>query len=107
MERDYIEYGGKKYRFECNWRAISSYLQKIGQDTLSGLAELKNMKPSQIAGLFCECIAEGERLDGRESDFKEEYFLESRDLVVLTQCMDLYIAQQAPKTRNEEVEKKD
>ena len=66
MKKDYIKIGGIQYRVEVNWNALASFLREVGRDTIDELASFNTIRPSEIAALIWACIAEGERLDGRE-----------------------------------------
>lgn len=97
MEKDYIIIGGKKYRVEVNWNALAAFLREVGRDTIEDLATFNNIRPSEITGLMVACIAEGERLDGRECK------LTALDLGAVINpddvaaFMDIYIRQSSPK----------
>ena len=65
MEKEYIEIAGKRYRVECNWNALTSYLAQVGRDTIEELSKIQGIKPSELTALMAACIAEGERLEGR------------------------------------------
>ena len=65
MKKDTIVIGGKEYRVEVNWNALSAFLREVGRDTIEDLASFNTIRPSEIATLMWSCIAEGERLDGR------------------------------------------
>lgn len=66
MPKETITIGGKTYRVEVNWNALSAFLVSVGRDTLEGLSNLAQMKPSDISALMAAAINEGERLEGRE-----------------------------------------
>lgn len=67
MKKDYIEISGKRYRVEVNWNATTSFLQAVGRDTIEDLAGITTFRPSELTHLMAACIAEGERLDGRDN----------------------------------------
>lgn len=67
MRRDYITIGERKYRVEANWNAIVAFLEASGQNNMQALLDLKNIKPTDVAGLMAAAINEGEALEGRES----------------------------------------
>ena len=97
MKKDTIVIGGKTYRVEVNWNALSAFLAAVGRDTIEDLATFNNIRPSEITGLMVACIAEGERLDGRECK------LTALDLGAVINpddvaaFMDIYIRQSSPK----------
>ena len=106
MEKDYIIINGTKYRVEVNWNALAAFLREVGRDTIEDLATFNNIRPSEITCLMVACIAEGERLDGRECK------LTSLDLGAVIKpddvaaFMDIYLRQSAPK-RDVEAPKKE
>ena len=44
MKKDYIVIGGKQYRVEANWNALSVFLKEVGRDTIDGLISLSVWK---------------------------------------------------------------
>ena len=66
MKKDTIVIAGKTYRVEVNWNALASFLREVGRDTIEDLASFSTIRPSEITALMAACIAEAERLDGRE-----------------------------------------
>ena len=40
MEKSFISIGGKEYRVEANWNALSNFLKAVGRDTLEGLSDI-------------------------------------------------------------------
>lgn len=66
MVKDFIEINGRRYRVEVNWNATTAYLQAVGRDTLEELAKIDTFRPSELTALMAACIAEGERLEGRQ-----------------------------------------
>ena len=66
MKKDYIEIGGKTYRVESNWNALIAFLCAVDRDDITQLSKIKSIRPSEIMPLMAACIAEGERLDGRD-----------------------------------------
>lgn len=106
MQNDYMIIGGVKYRVEVNWNTITNFLAATGHDTLQALAQIANLKPSEISALIVEAIREGERLDGRDCN------LTALDLGTILQpkhvgeFMDIYIRQYSPQVEAEEPAKK-
>ena len=72
MLKDFMTIAGRDYRVEANWNAQVAFLVATGRDTMAGLTHLGDISPSDIAPLMAACIAEGERLEGRESDLTAE-----------------------------------
>lgn len=102
MEKSFINIGGKDYRVEVNWNALSSFLKAVGRDTLEGLSDISNMKPSDIAPLMAAAINEGERLEGRESRFTGESIGEVIRPSHVSKFMAIYIDQSRAKLEAEE-----
>ena len=97
MKKDTIVIGGKEYRVEVNWNALTAFLQAVGRDSLEELSNLNNFRPSEITALMAACIAEGERLEGREcalSALDIGAVIEPDDVAAFR---DIYIRQSAPK----------
>ena len=67
MEKDYIEISDRRLRVEVNWNATAAYLKAVGRDTIEELSQINEIKPSELTALMAACIAEGERLDGRDN----------------------------------------
>lgn len=66
MEKDYITIAGRRFRVESNWNALTAYLTAVGRDSIDELSKIDAIRPSELTALMAACIAEGERLDGRE-----------------------------------------
>ncbi len=105
MKKDYIAIGGKEYRVEVNWNALTAFLQAVGRDTIEDLASFKTIRPSEIPALMAASINEGERLEGRDSK------VEALDLGAIigpadvAAFMDIYVRQSAPRMEVEEPKK--
>ena len=69
MLKDWITLNDQDYRLEINWNTIEDYLERK-QMSLSDLSNIGDFKGEDVT-LMIECaIAEGERLEGRESPVK-------------------------------------
>ena len=106
MEKSFISIGGKEYRVEANWNALSNFLKAVGRDTLEGLSDISNMKPSDIAPLMAAAINEGERLEGRESHLTGESIGEVIRPAHVNKFMEIYISQSRAQLESEEPAKK-
>lgn len=91
MEKHYIELGGRRFRAEYNWNALTSFLVATGQDTMEGMSDLK-MRPSEIAKMIFFAVREGERLDGRELDITEEWIGENLDTQKVVEIFSIFNA---------------
>lgn len=87
---------------EANWNALSNFLKAVGRDTLEGLSDISNMKPSDIAPLMAAAINEGERLEGRESHLTGESIGEVIRPVHVNKFMEIYISQSRAQLESEE-----
>lgn len=103
---DYIELNGHKVRVECNWNALVSYLEASGRNDMSALANLAQLRPSDVAGLMAACVNEGERLDGRESNYTAENIGASASYTAIGEFLAIYVRQSTPATKAEEKKKK-
>jgi len=98
--------GGKEYRVEVNWNAISAFLVAVGRDTLEGLSDIAKMKPSDISALMAASINEGERLEGRECHFTALELGAMMRPSHVGQFVDIYIQQSRAQVEPEEPAKK-
>ena len=96
MKKDYIVIGGKQYRVEVNWNALTAFLKEVGRDTIEELASFTTIHPSEVTALMAACIAEGERLDGKSA------VITPADVAAF---MDIYVRQSAPKMEVDEPKK--
>lgn len=96
MPKDYITIAGREYRVEANWNAQVAYLVATGRDTMGDLSHLGDIRPSDVAPLMVACIAEGERLDGRESDLTAARIGELCDYGKLTEFLGIFARQITP-----------
>ena len=106
MEKSFITIGGKEYRVEVNWNALTKFLEAVGRDTLEGLSDIASMKPSDIAPLMAAAINEGERLEGKQSNLTGESLGEIIRPSHVGKFMDIYIAQSRAQVEMEETAKK-
>ena len=105
MKKDYIEIAGKRYRVESNWNALTSFLDVVGRNTLEELSRVDSIRPTELTALMAACIAEGERLDGRDG---APSALDLGAVVTpkkVREFLDIYIRQSAPKIDVEEPKK--
>jgi hypothetical protein len=105
MPKDFLKIGGKEYRVEVNWNALSEFLQSIGDDTYDGLANIGSMKPSQIPALIAATINEGERLEGRETHLSPKDVGAMIRLNDVEAFMKIYVRQSAAQVSEEEPKK--
>ncbi len=107
MKKDTIMIAGKEYRVEVNWNALAAFLASVGRDTIEDLASFSTIRPSEITALMAACIAEGERLEGRDCK------LTALDLgAVITPedvaaFMEVYVRQSSPKMEVENPKKEE
>ncbi len=104
MKKSFLTLNGKEYRVEVNWNAVSNFLVAVGRDTLEGLSDIANMRPSDITSLMAAAINEGERLEGRECNLTP---LEVGSIIRPTDVrlfMDIYIEQNRTQTATGEPE---
>ena len=106
MEKSFINIGGKTYRVEVNWNALSAFLKAVGRDTLEGLSDIASLRPSDIAPLMAAAINEGERLEGKDSHLTGESLGEVLLPVHVGEFMDIYIQQSRAQVEVEESAKK-
>ena len=106
MKKDYIEIAGKRYRVEVNWNATTAFLQAVGRDTIEDLAGITTFRPSELTALMAACIAEGERLDGRDG---APSALDLGAIITpdnVREFLEIYVRQSNPKL-NQEAPKKE
>lgn len=96
MEKQYITVAGRTLRVECNWRAITAYLSEKGLDTMDGMSDLANIRPSTLPPLMAACVNEGERLDGKEAAYTGEWFAENCSMSHMHAFLLIYNSQTAP-----------
>jgi hypothetical protein len=105
MKKDYIAIAGQEYRVEVNWNALAAFLKEVGRDTIEELAAFSTIRPSEIAPLMWACLAEGERLEGREFNLS---ILNLGALITprhVADFMDIYVRQSSPQMEVEEPKK--
>lgn len=105
MLQEFITIEGRQYRVEANWNALVAYLEATGRDTMDALSLFGQLRPSDIAPLMAACIAEGERLEGRESDLTAQRIGEVCGFDKLTEFLQIYARQTNPQKAPEESKK--
>lgn len=72
MKSDYIILSnGIKYRIEANFNSLITFCSSTGISDLSQLDGIANISIEKVPALIHACIAEGERMDGREFNLSE------------------------------------
>ncbi len=107
MKKSFITIGGVEYRVEVNWNALSNFLKATDRDTLEGLSNISDMRPSDMAPLMAAAINEGERLEGRSTNLSAETLGESLRPSHIAQFMDIYIEQSVAQVEPETAKKKE
>lgn len=105
---DKLTINGREYRVECNWRALTEFLKDSGTDSLDKLSGLDKLTPAEWEQLAECCIAEGERLEGREyakGTIGDLPIFEAP--AVITAFMQIFAAQSQPRNSVPAEEKKD
>lgn len=90
---DYMEIGGKRYRVAANWNAIRDYCRRRG---VSDLREIGSVLAFGVDGLLTMahcCIAEGERMEGRELALDETGLGEAAGPAEMTAFVEIYVRQ--------------
>ena len=106
MRADYLDLNGKQVRVECNWNALVNFLEASGQNDMSALANLAQLRPSDVAGLMAACINEGERIEGREGNYTAEGIGQTASYAAIGEFLAIYVRQATPATKAKEVKKK-
>lgn len=88
---------GRTFRVELNWNAIVAFLDSTGRDNITALANLAQMKPSDLSGLLAASINEGARLDGKPGRLTPEEVGELADVRVMTDFIRIFNSQTQPK----------
>jgi hypothetical protein len=107
MKKDYITIAGKRYRVESNWNALTAFLDAVGRNTLDELSRIDTIRPSELTAMMAACIAEGERMDGRDGAPS------ALDLgAVITpddvrEFLDIYVRQSSPQLEADEPKKEE
>lgn len=104
--KDYITLDGRKVRVECNWNALVGYLEASGRNDMSALANLAQLRPSDVSGLMAACVNEGERLDGREGRYTAEGIGATASYAAIGEFLSIYVRQRTPATPVEGEKKK-
>ena len=105
---DRITINGRDYRVECNWRALTGFLRENKTDSLEKLSSLDKLTPAEWELLAECCIAEGERLEGREYTrgmIGDLQIFEASDAI--TSFMRIFAEQSQPRNTVKTEEKKD
>lgn len=105
MQKDFLTIGGKEYRVEVNWHAVSEFLKSVGRDTLDGLAGFTSIKPSELPELMAAAINEGEALEGRECHLTAKDIASTRDMSIMGKFLEIYVQQSRPQVADEEPKK--
>lgn len=97
MGKDFLTIDGQKCRVECNWNAISDFLEITGQDSISALTQFGNIKPSELTTLMACALNEGARLDGVDVSFSPRDLGSKCDMSVISDFITIFTKQTSPK----------
>ena len=89
MKKDYIVIGGKQYRVEVNWNALTAFLKEVGRDTIEELASFTTIHPSSTVVLTALDLGA---------------VITPADVAAF---MDIYVRQSAPKMEVDEPKKEE
>lgn len=108
MAKAFINIGGNDLRVEVNWNTIASFLQMKGEDTFNDLAEITNLKPSDIAPMMAAAINEGERLEGRKANYTPEEIGALSSVATVAEFVKVFHGQLNPQdSASQEISKKE
>lgn len=106
MHKDYIVLNGQRVRVELNWNAIIAYLQQSGKDDMASLADFRLLKPSDLAGLLCAGINEGQRLEGIETNYTPAEIGCHVNVAIMAEFLEIFNRQMQPQVAAKEQAKK-
>lgn len=101
MARKFIEIGGKPYRVEANWNAISEFLDDRGKN-LSDMAHFQDFNTGDLNTLLYRSVEEGERLEGRDLGMTKKDFLAQIGAGTLVEFLTIFTKQYVPEGESEE-----
>lgn len=58
--------GGVTYPIAVTFKAVTDYLEMVGDDSAEGMSRFSQLPPSRYAALIAACVNEGLRKEGRE-----------------------------------------
>lgn len=107
MGKDYMMVAGSRRRIEVNWLALAAFLKEVGRDTMDGLADFSQLRPSELPALIAAAANEGERLEGRECNLTAQEVGETMRPSDAGAFLNIYIAQSRPQVEEEPSKKKE
>jgi hypothetical protein len=62
-----VKIAGRDYPAEGNFNTVCAFLKAVGRDTMEGLVNIADLRPSDYTELVAAAVNEGMRLDGSEA----------------------------------------
>lgn len=104
---DKMNIGGKEYRVEVNWNAVTAFLEATNSDSMEALANIGQLKPSDVTALIAACINEGERLEGHDTHVSALDLGAQLQISDISLFFDIYRRQSSPATAEDPSKKKE
>ena len=104
---DKMNIGGKEYRVEVNWNAVTAFLEATNSDSMEALANIGQLKPSDVTALIAACINEGERLEGHDTHVSALDLGAQLQISDISLFFDIYRRQSSPVTAEDPSKKKE
>ena len=88
---------GAEYPISVTFKAITDYLETVGEDSSEGMANFSKLPPSRYPAFIAACVTEGLRKEGREERLTVEDVAECDFIEVSTAITTVFEAM-VPKT---------
>jgi len=95
---------GAEYPVSVTFKAITDYLELIGEDSSEGMANFSKLPPSRYPALISACVNEGLRKEGREERLSVEEVAEC-DFIEVSAAITTVFEAMVPKTTDDDKKK--
>lgn len=96
--------GGVEYPVAVTFKAITDYLEAVGEDSAEGMANFSKLPPSRYAALITACVNEGLRKEGREERLTVDE-VSGRDFMEVSAAITAVFEAMVPRTTAEDKKK--
>ena len=95
---------GAEYPVSVTFKAITDYLELVGEDSSEGMANFSKLPPSRYPAFITACVNEGLRKEGREERLTVEEVAEG-DFIEVSAAITVLFEAMVPRTSADDKKK--
>lgn len=99
-----VTLNGVEYPIAVTFKAITGYLEMVGEDSSEGMANFSKLPPSRYPAFIVACVNEGLRKEGREERLSLEEVADG-DFIEVSNAITTVFEAMVPKTTADDKKK--